>query len=143
MHEGRNSLMSRILWFVQALLALIFLFSGLFKLLAPSDLLQAQIPLPEPFIRGIGLLETLGALGLVFPAWLRILPGLTPLAAAGLVVLMTGATLLTPVFNPGELAPALLPLILGLLAALVAYGRTRLAPIAPRRRIPTFNLATR
>jgi hypothetical protein len=105
--------------------------------LLPVELLQPQLPLPGAFIRGIGTLETLGAVGLVLPALLHIRPVLTPLAAAGLVMLMTGATLLTPSFVGGALAPALLPLALGLLTGLVAYGRWRLAPIrarSPQRR---------
>jgi hypothetical protein len=56
---------------------------------------------------------------------LGIRPGLTPLAAAGLVIVMIGATLYT--FAAGEVASALIPLVVGLLAAFVAYGRRRLA----------------
>jgi uncharacterized membrane protein YphA (DoxX/SURF4 family) len=134
--------MSRFLWILQALLALVFLFAASFKLLSPIELMQQQLPLPELTIRAIGVLETLGALGLILPALLRILPVLTPLAAAGLVLLMTGATLLTPSMSDGEIAPAIVPFTVGLLCALVAYGRARLAPIAPRHRAPRPGLAT-
>jgi DoxX-like protein len=123
---------NRLLWSLQLVLAAIFLFSGAFKLLAPIDLVQQQLPLAGAFIRFIGTVETLGAIGLVLPSLLRIQPSLTPLAAAGLVPLMAGATILTPSFV-GELLPALLPLTLGVLAAVVAYGRWRVAPIAPTR----------
>jgi uncharacterized membrane protein YphA (DoxX/SURF4 family) len=126
--------MSRLLWILQFLLAAVFLLSATFKLLAPIDAIQAQLPLPELYIRAIGTVELLGALGLVLPALLRIRPSLTPLAAAGLVLLMTGATLLSPSFTGGELASSILPLSLGILCALVAYGRTRVAPITPRQR---------
>ncbi len=124
--------MTRMLWILQVLLAGLFLFAGGFKLLAPIDLLQQQLPLPGLFIRFLGSVELLGALGLVLPSLLRIRPLLTPLAAAGLVIVMTGATLLTPSFMAGALAPALLPLVVGLLAAAVAYGRWRVAPIQMR-----------
>jgi hypothetical protein len=134
--------MSRFLWILQALLAFVFLFAASFKLLSPIDLLQQQLPLPELAIRAIGVIETLGALGLILPALLRILPVLTPLAAMGLVLLMTGATLLTPSMSDGEIAPAIIPFTVGLLCAVVAYGRLRLAPIAPRRRAPRLGLAT-
>ena len=134
--------MSRFLWILQALLALVFLFAASFKLLAPIDLVQQQLPLPELFIRFIGVVETLGAIGLILPALLRILPALTPLAAAGLVLLMIGATLLTPSMSDGQLAPALMPFTLGVLCALVAYGRTKLAPITPRKRTSRLGLAT-
>jgi hypothetical protein len=127
-----------VLWGLQVLLACVFVFSGAFKLLLPIDVVQQQLPLPGALIRFIGCVETLGALGLIVPALLRIRPFLTPLAAAGLVLLMTGATLLTPALTDGQYAEALLPLTLGVLAGVVAYGRSRIAPIAPaaRRRIP-------
>jgi DoxX-like protein len=124
---------SRLLTALQLILAAVFLFAASFKLLAPVELIQAQLPLPELYIRGIGTIELLGALGLTLPAMLRILPILTPLAAAGLVILMTGATLLSPALT-GDLTSSALPLVLGLLCAFVAYGRTRLAPITPRVR---------
>ena len=77
------------------------------------------------FIHFIGVCEVLGALGLILPGLLHIKPGLTPLAAAGLVIIMIGATVLS---LPMGVVMALLPLVTGLLAAFVAYGRWRLAP---------------
>ena len=121
------------LWIVQALLALVFLFSGGMKLALPLDVLAEQMPLPGLFARFLGVAETLGALGLILPALLRIRPGLTPLAAAGLTIIMAGATLLTPALTGGQFVLALLPLVLGILAAFVGYGRWRLAPIRSQR----------
>ena len=118
--------MTYALWIVQGLLALIFLFAGGVKLVLPLEVLTKQIPLPGLFVRFIGVAEVLGAIGLLLPGLLRIRPGLTPLAAAGLVIIMIGATTLTLV--GGDLAPALIPLVVGLLSAFVAYGRWRLAP---------------
>jgi len=111
------------LWTVQVLLALVFAFAGAIKLVLPVDVLQAQaqLQLPGLFIRFIGLVEVLGALGLVLPGLLRIRPNLTPLAAAGLVAVMLGAAMFTP---PEQPAVGLLPVGLGLLAAFVAYGRS-------------------
>ena len=63
----------------------------------------------------------LGAIGLILPGLLRMRPGLTPLAAAGLVIIMIGATVLT--LAGGDIALALIPLLVGLLSAFVAYGR--------------------
>ena len=114
-------------WIVQASLALIFLFTGGMKLALPLEELTAQLPLPGWFVRFLGLAEVLGALGLILPGLLRIRPGLTPLAAVGLVVIMIGATVLT--LAAGAVAVALISLIVGLLAAFVAYGRWRLAPL--------------
>ena len=75
--------MTYVLWIVQALLALLFLFTGGMKLVLPIEELTAEMPLPGLFVRFIGVAEVLGALGLVLPGLLRIRPGLTPLAAAG------------------------------------------------------------
>ncbi len=70
------------------------------------------------FIRFIGVCETLGAIGLILPGLLRIHAELTPLAAAGLVIIMVGAVVITVM--GGTIAPAVVPLIVGVLAASVA-----------------------
>jgi uncharacterized membrane protein len=85
--------MNRLLWVVQGLLALLFLFAGVTKLLMSAAELTAQTPLPASFVRLIGVLEILGGLGLVLPGMLRIRTALTPLAAAGLSIIMIGAVL--------------------------------------------------
>ncbi len=113
------------LWIVQGLLALTFLLTGGMKLFLPLEVLTEQMPLPGLFVPFIGVAEVLGAIGLTLPGLLRIRPGLTPLAAAGLVIIMIGATLLR--LAGGDVALALIPLVVGLLAAFVAYGRWRLA----------------
>ncbi len=120
------------LWIVQGLLALLFLFAGGMKLVLPLEALAGPVPLPGPFLRFIGVAEVLGALGLILPGLLRIRPGLTPLAAAGLVIIMIGATGVT--LAGGAVAPALIPLVVGLLSAFVAFGRWRLAPHRERSR---------
>ena len=108
-------------WGVQGLLALLFLFSGGFKLVTPAAELARQASLPGMFLKFIGLFEALGALGLILPGVLKIRQGLTPLAACGLTIIMTGATVLTLVVGGG--ATALLPFVVGLLTAWVAYQR--------------------
>jgi uncharacterized membrane protein YphA (DoxX/SURF4 family) len=116
------------LWIVQGLLAVLFLFAGGVKLVLPVEEMTKQMPIPLPglFLRFLGVAEVLGAVGLILPGLLRIRPGLTPLAAAGLVIIMIGATVITLV--GGDVATALISLMVGLLAAFVAYGRWRLAP---------------
>jgi hypothetical protein len=74
----------------------------------------------------VGVAEVCGALGLVLPWALRIRPELTSLAAAGLVIIMIGATTLTAL--SGAVAPALFPLLVGVLAAVVAQRRWVGAP---------------
>jgi uncharacterized membrane protein YphA (DoxX/SURF4 family) len=125
----RRPIMTYALWIVQGLLAVIFLFTGSMKLILPLEVLTEQFPLPGVFVRFLGVAEVLGAVGLILPGLLRIRPGLTPLAAAGLVIIMIGATVLTLAGLVGDdVALGLIPLVVGLLAAFVAYGRWRLRP---------------
>src|ERR1044072_4884503 len=129
--------MTYVLWIIQVLLALLFLFAGGTKLVIPPEGLAKvgspnQIPLPGWFIRFVGVAEVLGALGLILPGLLRIKPWLTPLAAVGLVVIMIGATALT--IAADGVGAGVVPLVAGLLAAFVVYGRWRLAPHPARRR---------
>src|SRR6266699_3231977 len=113
--------MNTALWIIQVLLALLFLFTGGMKLILPIAEMTKQMPMPGWFLRFLGVAEVLGAVGLVLPGLLRIRPGLTPLAAALLVIIMIGATVVT--LAGGQVAPALIPAVVGLLAASVAYGR--------------------
>jgi DoxX-like protein len=122
--------MNYALWTVQVLLALLFLFAGGMKLVLPLDKLAGPVALPGWFIRFIGVIEVLGAVGLILPSLLRISPRLTPLAAVGLILIMIGAIAVT--LAGGMVGPAMFSLVVGLLAAFVAYGRWRLAPISPR-----------
>jgi uncharacterized membrane protein YphA (DoxX/SURF4 family) len=114
------------LWIVQGLLAALFLFAGVMKFIMTVEEMTKEIPLPGAFLRFIGVAEILGAIGLILPGLLRIKPGLTPLAAVGLAVIMVGATVLTLTTSP--VAMALMPFVVGILAIFVAYGRWRLAP---------------
>jgi hypothetical protein len=95
------------------------------KLVLPVEAMAGPVALPGLFLRFIGVCESLGAVGLILPGLLRIHQELTPVAAAGLVIIMAGATVITMI--GGAIAPALVPLIVGVLAASVAYGRTRTA----------------
>ena len=120
-HGESSRTASTLLWTLQALLAALFLFAGGMKLVTPIAALTQQVALPGPFLRFIGLAEVLGALGLILPGLLRIRPALTPLAAAGLVIIMTGAVGVT-MATMGA-AQAVTPGVVGVLAASVAVGR--------------------
>ena len=125
--------MNYVLWIVQGLLALIFLFTGGTKLILPIEVLTEQTPLPGLFVQFLGVAEVLGAIGLILPGLLRIWPVLTPLAGSGLVIIMIGATVLTLVgVVPVGAAMALIPLVVGILSAFVTYGRWRLVPLRGR-----------
>lgn len=128
-----------LLWSVQGLLALIFLFAGGMKLVMPLEMLKGPVPLPGLFLRFIGVCEFLGAIGLILPGLLRIRTGLTPLAAAGLVIIMIGATAVT--LAGSAVAPALIPAVVGLLSTFVAYGRWRGVPFRASTQSPSISPA--
>ena len=113
-----------LLWIIQGLLALVFMFAGVMKFVTPIEEMTKQVPLPGLFLRFIGLAEVLGAIGLILPGLFRIQTGLTPLAAAGLAIITVGATVVTLMIGGG--ATALFPLVVALLSAFVAYSRWRL-----------------
>ncbi|HEX8390859.1 MAG TPA: DoxX family protein [Longimicrobium sp.] len=122
------------LWIVQILLAAAFSMSGLMKLSQPIDALAAQMgwvtSVPAALVRFIGAAELAGAIGLILPAATRIQPRLTVLAALGLVVVMVLAS--GTHASRGEFGMLPVNLVLGALAAFVAWGRGKAAPIAPR-----------
>lgn len=121
--------MNRTLWVLQILLAALFLFSGAAKFFTPAEQMTQGMPawISISFLHFIGVCEMLGGIGLILPGLLHIKPGLTPLAAAGLTIIVIGATVVTVM--AGMLGTALIPLVTTLLAAFVAYGRWRLAPL--------------
>ncbi|HEX3247325.1 MAG TPA: DoxX family protein [Chloroflexota bacterium] len=118
------------LWTVQVLLAALFLFAGVAKLTMPIEEMTAVVPLPGLFIQFIGVCEVLGAIGLILPGLTRIQPILTPMAAAGLVIIMVGATVITAATM--DIPSASFPFVTLLLVSFVAYGRFSLAPQTPR-----------
>ena len=109
------------LWTAQTLLAAVFLSAGLMKLFMPADVLAAQSHLPAAFMKFIATCETLGAIGLIVPGLTRIRTELTPIAAAGLAIIMTGAVAVSLIQGLG--AAAILPAVVGTLAVYVARGR--------------------
>ena len=113
------------LWIVQGLLAVAFLMAGGMKLAQPKEKLATNMGWVEDFsqntVRVIGLLEVLGAIGLILPMALSILPVLTGIAAVGLVLTMIGAAITH--IRRGEMPMLVPPAVLGLLAAFVAVGR--------------------
>ena len=122
------------LWIVQVLLALLFTGAGLSKVATPLPDLAKSLPytadLPGALVRFIGSAEVAGVLGLLLPSLFRILPILTPLAALGFTTIMVLATFFH--ISRGEWSGIGLTLPIALLAAFVAWGRFKKAPIASR-----------
>jgi putative oxidoreductase len=122
------------LWIVQVLIGAAFLMAGLTKATQPMEALATQIPwtavVGTALTRFIGVSEFLGGLGLILPSLTRIKPVLTPLAGAGLALIMVLAFGFHLV--RGEMMALPINAVLGGLAAFVAWGRFKKAPIAPR-----------
>ncbi len=124
--------MNILLWLVQLVLAAAFGMAGFMKSTQPVDaLVQAGIgwasQVPLPLVRFIGVAELAGAIGLILPAATKIKPTLTPLAALGLLTIM----ILAMAFHVsrGEAQALPINMVLGGLAAFVAWGRTKKVPI--------------
>ena len=117
------------LWVLQVLTALAFGGHGL-VLMRPEQAAR-RIPwvaaLPGPFVRVLGVLEILGAIGVVIPALTGVLPSLTVAAAGGLVAMMLLAILFH--ITRREWPIIGLNLILGALPFAVAYGRLVIEPL--------------
>lgn len=118
-----------VLWIVQGVLAVMFLVAGGSKLVMSTAQLTEQMKAsggvqpPIAFVQFIGICELLGAVGMIVPWLTGIRPGLTPLAAGGLVIIMIGATVINLMSTTP--ATAIVTVILGLLAAFIAYSRSR------------------
>lgn len=119
------------LWVLQVILALMFLTAGVQKAFGNLQEVEKSIfwvlSLPAPMVRFIGISELLGAIGLVLPAALKIRPQLTTLAATGLSLIMVGANIFH--ISRGEFFVLPMTLTLLVLAAFIAYGRWKPAPI--------------
>ena len=121
------------LWIIAGLLAAVFLFSGFGKLFVPREKMAEVgnaarwvLDFRPGTLKAIGALEVIGAVGLVLPAVLDIAPILVPLAATGLALIMTGATIMR--IRRGESKAALGDAAYLALTAFVAIGRFALEP---------------
>ena len=83
------------LWIIQGLLAAFFVMPGTMKLITPDEKMRERMKAgPEKSLlptRILGLLEVLGAIGIIVPYWTGILPLLTPLTAVCFAIVMVGA----------------------------------------------------
>jgi hypothetical protein len=119
--------MNTALWIAAGLMATVFLFAGSTKLFIPREKLATApgggwvLGFSASFVKALGAIEILGAIGLILPALLDIVPVLVPLAALGLVVIMTGATIVE--YRREEFKHVLVDLTYLVLVAFVAFGR--------------------
>jgi uncharacterized membrane protein YphA (DoxX/SURF4 family) len=120
------------LWIVQVLVALGFLFAGGAKIFTPIEKLHGQMAWTNhasaPVVRLVGILELLGAVGLILPVATRIAPVLTPIAAICLVITMIVAIVIHLRLNDAKGISA--PLVLLLLSLFIAIGYLVIVPVA-------------
>ena len=132
--QQRSKALHITLWIAQVILAAMFLMSGFMKLSQPIDQLSKMLPwaaqVPEALVRFIGVAEVLGAVGLILPSLLRIQPKLTPIAAVGLALVMLFAVVFH--ISRGETPMIGMNFILIAIAAFIAWGRFKKAPITPK-----------
>jgi putative oxidoreductase len=122
------------LWVAQGLLAAMFLMAGAMKSTQPIEQLATSLPwvkeVPTGLVRFIGIGEFLGAVGLILPSLLRIQPKLTTYAAIGIATIMLFALVFH--VSKGETSLIGMNIVIGLIAAFVAWGRTKKVPIQPK-----------
>jgi putative oxidoreductase len=131
---NRSKALHIALWVAQVILGLMFLMAGFMKTTQPIDQLSPMMPwtgqIPSGLVRFIGISEFLGGLGLLLPAALRIKPQLTGWAAVGLVTIMVFAIIYH--ISKGEASVIGINIFLGAVAAFIAWGRLKKAPIYPK-----------
>jgi putative oxidoreductase len=129
----RSRVLNIALWVLQVLLAAAYVAHGWMMVSPPAELLaMMNEQLGEGLRLFIGVAELLAAAGLILPGITRILPRLTALAAAGLMIVMSSATVLHVV--RGENESAISTAVLFVLVTIVAYTRWKVQPIAERKR---------
>jgi putative oxidoreductase len=119
-----------VLWIVQLVLGLMFLFAGVQKGFRPLNAIAERMTwvptVPPPLVRFIGLAELLAGLGLILPPLTGILPGLAIWASVGLVAIMVCAVAFH--LSRREYSGVALNVVLLTLAVFIAYSRWQVAP---------------
>jgi uncharacterized membrane protein YphA (DoxX/SURF4 family) len=124
-----------VLWFLQVLLAALFVWHGLLYVAPPAEMIDMINAMLAPGLRTfIGVAELLAAIGLIVPAATRIMPWLTPLAAAGLMIVMAGAAVFH--LSRGETGNAISAVVIFAIVTFVAYMRWKVYPIPTRGTAP-------
>lgn len=123
------------IWAGQIALAALYLMAAYMKGTMPiADLARMGMgwttSAPIWLVRGIALMEFLGAVGVILPAATRIMPHLTVWAATGLLAIQALAIPFHLI--RGEAHVLGFNLVYVTLAVFVLWGRARKAPIAPR-----------
>jgi len=133
--QSKSKTLHITLWLAQALLAATLLMGAALKFM-PIDQISVMMPwmgqVPVWKVRALGIIDLLGAVGLILPTLLRIKPVLTPLAAVSVMVLMLCAIAFH--VSRGEASGIGINIFSGLLAVYVGWGRFRKVPVLPKVR---------
>lgn len=120
-----------LLWIAQIFLSASLIWAGIVKLFQAIEELEAMWPwtgeIPPALVRLTGVIDLLGALGLLLPSIFRFKPVLTPIAAIGIVLLMISASIFH--ICRGEASQIGFNIVFAAIAGFIAYGRFKLAPI--------------
>ena len=132
--QKNNKAINISLWIAQGLLAAMFIMAGAMKATQPIEALAESLPwvttTPLALVRFIGISELLGGIGLLLPSILRIKPSLTVWAAVGLAVVMVLAAGFHA--SRGEFSAIGANAMFMAIAAFIAWGRSKKAPIAAK-----------
>jgi hypothetical protein len=114
-------------WIVSGLLALAYLFAGGTKVITGYDKIQDRMTWTSHakswHVKVVGILEILGAIGLIVPALTGILPILAPIAASGLALLQVVAIVVHVRIGEGKkIAPNIILLLLALFVAIARFA---------------------
>ena len=138
MQPSKN--LNRFLWFLQIFFGLFLaVASGLPKLILPIESIPLPVPIAPPLLLFIGVCEVLGGIGLILPGILHIRPGLTPLAAAGLLLITIAATGYNLAAN--SVGSAIFAGVIGLIMAFIGYCRCRVMPLRGATPAPVLQSA--
>ena len=130
-NKNHSKNINRVLWIAQIILALLFLITGVTKLVMPAEFLHTTFTWTKETnlvsVRLIGFFEIMGSMGLILPSWLRIKPQLTPFAAVGIAVIMLLASILH--ISRGEFSELPINIIVLFMSAFIVMGRLKKSPI--------------
>ena len=122
------------LWIAQIVLAASLIWASSMKLLQPIKALATLWPwageVPVALVKFTGIVDLLGAFGLILPSLLRIKPQLTPLAAVGIIALMVCASIFH--ISRGEISQIGVNIVFALMAVFIAWGRLKRGSITPK-----------
>jgi len=131
--QKRSTTLHVVLWITQAILAMLFIGTGIFKLVTPVSTLADMWPWAGEYsgmLRFTGIIDLIGGIGVILPTPIRIKPNLASLAALGCAALMLSAIVFH--FSRGEGPNTLFNFVILGLALFVFWGRKSEAKVSPR-----------